>query len=52
MTSTRSTTSTEKKKVWTVDQLAKSKFFHQKLPEYALVEVADQLDQVKAENLD
>ena len=42
---------TSKKRSWTVDQLAKSEFFHQKLHEWALVEVAQQIEQVKGESL-
>lgn len=42
---------TSKKRSWTVDQLAKSEFFHQKLHEWELMEVAQQIDQVKGETL-
>lgn len=42
---------TSKKRSWTVDQLAKSEFFHQKLHEWALIEVAQQIEQVKGESL-
>ncbi len=37
---------------WTLDQLAKSVFFHRKLHEWKLLEIADQIDQVHGENLD
>lgn len=37
---------------WTLDQLAKSTFFHRKLHEWKLLEIADQIDQVRGENLD
>ncbi len=37
---------------WTLDQLAKSVFFHRKLHEWNLLEIADQIDQVRGENLD
>lgn len=40
-----------KKRSWSVDQLTKSEFFHQKLHEWALVEVARQIDQIKGETL-
>ena len=36
---------------WTLDQLAKSAFFHRKLHEWKLLEVADEIDQVQGENL-
>ena len=42
---------TSKKRSWTVDQLAKSEFFHQKLHEWELMEVAHQIDQIKGETL-
>lgn len=42
---------TSKKRSWTVDQLAKSEFFHQKLHEWELMEVAHQIEQVKGERL-
>jgi transcriptional regulator with XRE-family HTH domain len=36
---------------WTLDQLAKSAFFHRKLHEWKLLEIADQIDQVRGETL-
>jgi len=36
---------------WTLDQLAKSAFFHRKLHEWKLLEIAEQLDQVRGEDL-
>lgn len=42
---------TSKKRSWTVDQLAKSEFFHQKLHEWELMEVAQKIDQIKGETL-
>lgn len=42
---------TGKKRSWTVDQLAKSEFFHQKLHEWELMETAHQIDQIKGETL-
>ncbi|MEY4927930.1 MAG: hypothetical protein RI894_2366 [Bacteroidota bacterium] len=38
-------------KAWSIDQLAKSAFFHQKLHEWKLVELAKQLENVKGETL-
>jgi hypothetical protein len=37
---------------WTLDQLAKSVFFHRKLHEWRLLEIADQINLVRGENLD
>ena len=37
---------------WTLDQLAKSVFFHRKLHEWKLLEIASPIDQVHGENLD
>ena len=42
---------TNKKRTWAIDQLAKSGFFHQKLHEWRLIEVAQQIDQIKGETL-
>ncbi|MDM8527957.1 hypothetical protein QUF58_07040 [Anaerolineales bacterium HSG24] len=42
---------TSKKRTWSIDQLAKSEFFHQKLHEWRLIEVAQQIDQIKGETL-
>ncbi len=36
---------------WTLDQLAKSTFFHRKLHEWKLLDIADQIDQVHGEDL-
>ncbi|NJL93971.1 MAG: XcyI family restriction endonuclease [Anaerolineae bacterium] len=36
---------------WTLDQLAKSAFFHRKLHEWKMLEIAEQIDQVQGENL-
>jgi hypothetical protein len=36
---------------WTLDQLAKSEFFHQKLHEWGMLEVARQIEQVRGETL-
>jgi hypothetical protein len=42
---------TSKKRSWSIDQLAKSEFFHQKLHEWELMEVAQQIDEIKGEML-
>lgn len=42
---------TTKKRSWSIDQLAKSEFFHQKLHEWELIEVAQQIDEIKGESL-
>jgi len=42
---------TSKKRSWSIDQLAKSEFFHQKLHEWELMEVAEQIDEIKGESL-
>jgi hypothetical protein len=42
---------TSKKRSWSIDQLAKSEFFHQKLHEWELPEIAQQVDQIKGELL-
>ncbi|MEW6378166.1 MAG: XcyI family restriction endonuclease [bacterium] len=39
------------KQIWSVDQIAKSEFFHQKLHEWELLEIADQLDKIMGEEL-
>ncbi len=44
-------TPSEKQKVWQEDQLAKSHFFHQKLHEWGLLEVQDEIEQVKGDEL-
>jgi XcyI restriction endonuclease len=36
---------------WTLDQLAKSSFFHRKLHEWKLLEVAEQIEQIHGETL-
>jgi len=43
--------SDEEKKSWTIDQLTKSEFFHQKLHEWGLLEIAYELECVKGEKL-
>jgi hypothetical protein len=39
------------KEAWTLDQLAKSAFFHRKLHEWQLLEIAEAINQVRGENL-
>ena len=41
-----------KKEKWIVDQVTKSQFFHQKLHEWELLEIAYELEDVKGEDLD
>jgi len=43
--------SNEEKEVWTVDQITKSMFFHQKLHEWGLLEIAYELEEIKGEEL-
>ncbi len=42
---------TSKRQSWTIDQLTKSEFFHQKLHEWSLIEIAQQIDQIRGEDL-
>ena len=44
-------TSSNEKEVWSLDQLTKSEFFHQKLHEWGLVEIAYQIERIKGEEL-
>ena len=37
---------------WLLDQVTKSEFFHQKLHEYGLLEIAYAVEGVQGENLD
>ncbi len=39
-------------KAWQTDQLTKSEFFHRKLHEWGLLEIAYELESIKGENLD
>lgn len=41
----------DKLESWLLDQVAKSEFFHQKLHEYGLLEVAYAVESVQGENL-
>ncbi|MCB8951239.1 MAG: XcyI family restriction endonuclease [Ardenticatenales bacterium] len=40
-----------KKRSWSIDQLAKSEFFHQKLHEWELLEAAEKIEDIKGESL-
>lgn len=42
---------TSKREVWQLDQFAKSIFFHQKLHEWALLEVAEDIESIAGEDL-
>jgi hypothetical protein len=44
--------SDEEKESWTIDQITKSEFFHQKLHEWGLLEIAYELERVKGEDLE
>jgi len=44
--------SSQEKESWTVDQITKSEFFHQKLHQWGLLEVAYELENIKGENLE
>ena len=44
--------SDEEKKSWTIDQITKSEFFHQKLHEWGLLEIAYELEGIKGEELE
>lgn len=39
-------------KNWIIDQITKSEFFHQKLHEWGLIEIAYELERIKGENFD
>ncbi len=44
--------SEEEKEVWKVDQITKSEFFHQKLHEWGLLEIAYELEDIEGDRLD
>jgi hypothetical protein len=50
MASSRNTQ--DKREIWLIDQVTKSEFFHQKLHEYGLLEIAYAIENVQGENLD
>ena len=41
--------SDKEKESWTIDQITKSEFFHQKLHEWGLLEIAYELEGIKKE---
>jgi hypothetical protein len=41
----------DKKDAWFIDQLAKSELFHQKLHEWKMLEIAEQIEQIQGEQL-
>lgn len=43
--------SDKEKESWTIDQITKSEFFHQKLHEWGLLEIAYELESIKGEEL-
>ena len=49
---TSSGTKGDKRGAWLIDQLTKSEFFHQKLHEYGLLEIARAIEDVRGESLD
>ncbi|RJS73116.1 hypothetical protein CW714_03595, partial [Methanophagales archaeon] len=44
--------SDKEKESWTIDQITKSGFFHQKLHEWGLLEIAYELESIKGEDLE
>ena len=42
----------KEKESWTIDQITKSEFFHQKLHEWGLLEIAYELEGIKGEDLE
>ena len=44
--------SDKEKETWTIDQITKSEFFHQKLHEWGLLEIAYELEGIKGEDLE
>ena len=44
--------SDKEKESWTIDQITKSEFFHQKLHEWGLLEIAYELESIKGEDLE
>ncbi|CAD7770444.1 MAG: hypothetical protein KIIPBIDF_00173 [Candidatus Methanoperedenaceae archaeon GB50] len=44
--------SDKEKESWTIDQITKSEFFHQKLHEWGLLEIAYELEGIKGEELE
>lgn len=52
MTDKTDASSNQGYRAWSLDQLTKTEFFHQKLHEWGLLVVADEIDEVKGETLD
>ena len=44
--------SNQEKEAWTADQITKSSFFHRKLHEWGLLEIAYELEGIKGEELE
>lgn len=44
--------SDKERESWTIDQITKSEFFHQKLHEWGLLEIAYEIESIKGEKLD
>jgi XcyI restriction endonuclease len=44
-------TSSNRREAWLLDQLSKSEFFHQKLHEWGMLDIASQIEEVKGETL-
>jgi len=44
--------SDKEKESWTIDQITKSEFFHQKLHEWGLLEIAYELEAIRGEELE
>lgn len=44
--------SNQEEEIWTADQVTKSSFFHQKLHEWGLLEIAHELESIKGEELE
>ena len=49
---TASTDNQDKRESWLLDQVTKSEFFHQKLHEYGLLEIAYAIESIQGQNLD
>jgi len=45
-------TATSRGQAWALDQLAKSEFFHQKLHEWGMLEIATQIEQIRGEDFE
>ncbi len=44
-------TNSDKQNAWFIDQIAKSELFHQKLHEWQMLEIAEQIEQIQGEQL-